>query len=78
MDMTKELHAIDYIKSGKIEFIQGNVTSDLAAIESKSFDIVIAMDLIEHLPKSDGYKLLYEMERIARKACMIMTPNGFV
>ena len=78
MDIVSELNAVDLIKTGKIAFIQGNVTSDLAALENKSFDIVIAMDLLEHMPKSDGYKLLYEMERIARKASMIMTPNGFV
>jgi hypothetical protein len=32
--------------------------------------------MIEHLPKSDGSLLLYEMNRIARKAFAISCPNG--
>ena len=44
----------------------------------KSFDCVIALDLIEHLPKKDGLKLIKMMERIARKKVIIFTPNGFL
>lgn len=43
-----------------------------------SFDVVTAIDLIEHLSIAEGYKLLYEMERVARKSVLIYTPNGFV
>lgn len=44
----------------------------------KSFDAVLALDLIEHLQKSDGKKLLSKMEKIARKKVVILTPNGFI
>jgi hypothetical protein len=44
----------------------------------KSFDAVLALDLIEHLTKSEGEKLLTDMERIARKKVIIFTPNGFL
>jgi SAM-dependent methyltransferase len=43
-----------------------------------SFDCVIALDLIEHLSKEDGLKLLKKMETIARKKTIIFTPNGFL
>lgn len=42
------------------------------------FDAVVAYDLIEHLTKPDGFKLLDAMERIAGKKVIVLTPNGFV
>ncbi|MCX6777202.1 MAG: class I SAM-dependent methyltransferase [Candidatus Micrarchaeota archaeon] len=42
----------------------------------KSFDIVLALDLIEHLTKKEGERLLREMERIAKKKVIVFTPNG--
>jgi len=45
---------------------------------SKSFDSVAALDLIEHLPKKDGFCLIEDMEEIARKKVIIFTPNGFI
>lgn len=43
----------------------------------KSFDAVIALDLIEHLKKKEGLKLLKKMEAVAKKKVIILTPNGF-
>ncbi len=43
-----------------------------------SFDCVIASDVIEHLSKKDGKKLLSLMETIAKKKVIIFTPNGFI
>ncbi|MCP3144174.1 class I SAM-dependent methyltransferase [Pyxidicoccus sp. QH1ED-7-1] len=44
----------------------------------KSFDAVIALDVIEHFEKPDGFKLLEMMESLARKRVIIFTPNGFL
>jgi len=44
----------------------------------KSFDAVLALDLIEHLPKQKGRLLIDKMEKVARKKVIIFTPNGFV
>ena len=46
--------------------------------EPGSFDCVMALDVIEHLKKEDGYRLLEMMEKIARKKVLIFTPNGFL
>ncbi len=46
--------------------------------QEKSFDCVCAFDVIEHLAKEDGLKLINSMERIARKKVIISTPNGFL
>lgn len=60
------------------EYIHGELLTSLAKLSSKSYDIAIAMDVIEHFDKSDGWKLWNEMERIARKRVIIFTPNGFL
>jgi SAM-dependent methyltransferase len=41
----------------------------------RSFDTVIATELIEHLPKEQGLTLLGEIERVARKAVILSTPT---
>jgi SAM-dependent methyltransferase len=43
-----------------------------------SFDCVVALDLIEHLDKKDGHRLIRLMDRIASKKVVIFTPNGFL
>lgn len=63
---------------GSITKIQGIIPSSLSLMPSNSFDVVIALDLIEHLSKSDGYLLLYEMDRISSSLQIVLTPNGFV
>lgn len=44
--------------------------------QPNSVDIVLASDLIEHLPKPQGYELMEKMETIARHKVIIFTPNG--
>jgi len=43
-----------------------------------SFDCVVALDLIEHLTKEEGNKLIEMMEVIAKKKVIIFTPNRFL
>jgi hypothetical protein len=47
-------------------------------IQPRSYDAVVAFDLIEHLCKEDGVALLAMMERIARDRVVLFTPNGFL
>lgn len=42
------------------------------------FEACIALDLIEHLPKREGKRLLEDMERVASKRVILFTPNGFL
>jgi SAM-dependent methyltransferase len=55
-----------------------DVRSIASHFEPRSFDCVIALDLIEHLTRTDGERLLDGMERIARKRVIVFTPNGFL
>lgn len=43
-----------------------------------AFDGAIALDVLEHLEKEDGLRLIGEMERVSRIRCVIFTPNGFL
>lgn len=47
-------------------------------LPKKSFDAVIALDVIEHLEKKEGFKLIRLMEHFAVKKVILLTPNGFV
>lgn len=47
-------------------------------LPDKSFDAVLAHQVIEHLNKKDALKLLNKLEKIARHKVIISTPNGYV
>lgn len=44
----------------------------------RSFDCVVAFDLIEHLEKADGHSVLDAMESVASKKVIVFTPNKFL
>lgn len=46
--------------------------------EPKSFDAVIMIDVLEHLEKGQGRKLLEKVEKWARKKVIVSTPNGYL
>jgi len=43
-----------------------------------SYDVVTALDVIEHLERPDGERLLGAMEHVASRKVIVFTPNGFV
>lgn len=60
------------------KYLHKNILEVKKDFKKSSFDAVIALDVIEHLPKKDGYKLLKLMEHLASKRVVLLTPNGFV
>lgn len=46
--------------------------------ERSSFDAVVALDVIEHLEREDGLRLIEKMKFVAAKRIVINTPNGFI
>jgi hypothetical protein len=62
----------------QVNRIEGVLPEVLKSLAENSYDLVVAIDLIEHLDKSQGYHLLYEIDRISDLASLIFTPNGFV
>lgn len=67
-------------KKNKIhdKYVIDNIENIDKYYKNRSFDAVIAMDVIEHFEKNDALKLLKKMEKIARKKIIILTPNGFL
>jgi SAM-dependent methyltransferase len=59
------------------DYLKAEVLEIGARLSDESFDCVLASDLIEHLEKEDGLKLLQMMEKIAKKRVIVFTPNGF-
>ncbi len=58
------------------QYIKEDVTK--VDFKPKSFDAVIMIDVLEHLTKEDGQKMLKKMENWAKKKVIVFTPNGFV
>ena len=58
------------------EVIHADVTG--VDFPAKSFDAVVLLDVIEHLPKEEGERLIARMETWARKKVIVFTPNGFL
>lgn len=46
--------------------------------QPQSFDLVLALDIIEHLEKAEALALIADCERIARDAVILETPLGYV
>jgi 2-polyprenyl-3-methyl-5-hydroxy-6-metoxy-1,4-benzoquinol methylase len=46
--------------------------------EPKSYDAVVMVEVIEHLTKEEGLRILEKAEKWARKKVIITTPNGFI
>jgi 2-polyprenyl-3-methyl-5-hydroxy-6-metoxy-1,4-benzoquinol methylase len=60
------------------DYVLANVLEIGAKFAPVSFDCITLLEVIEHLSRADGEKLLDQCERIARKKVIVSTPNGFV
>lgn len=72
--------AIEAAKAAKThsKFEMGDIRNLTNVFPKKSFDACIALDVIEHLPKEDGFKLIESMQAVAKKRIIFLTPNGFL
>lgn len=51
--------------------------TELGRFVDDSYDVVISLDVIEHLEKQVGFDAITHMKRIARRKVIIYTPNEF-
>ena len=71
VDRAKQLKTHD-------EMVHGDVRELDRYFRPKQFDACVALDVIEHLAKPDGVKLMRDMEKIAAKKVIFFTPCGFL
>lgn len=58
--------------------IIGEALESLAPMASDSYEVLLAVDILEHFETAAGKQLLAEMRRIASKAVLISTPKKFI
>ena len=70
-----------YIQKSKEKGIHNKyINADIRKVdfEPNSFDVVMCIDVLEHLTKEEGEDLIKRMEKWASKKVIIFTPNGHV
>jgi hypothetical protein len=60
------------------QLVQCDVRELAKHFQPRQFDACVALDVIEHLDKRDGLKLIEDLEKIARKRVVLFTPSGFL
>lgn len=60
------------------EYLFRDVRQIRELLGSRTFDACVALDVIEHLEKKDGLRMLESMEQLATRRVIIFTPNGFI
>jgi SAM-dependent methyltransferase len=74
-------HYEPYISRSRSQSIHNfYILSDATALpfETNSFDCALATEVLEHLHKQEGLRMIEEMERVAKKKILLTTPNGFL
>jgi hypothetical protein len=60
------------------EITVGDVRKMDGLFKPGQFDACIALDVIEHLPKEEGLKMMRDMEAISARKTVFLTPSGFL
>jgi SAM-dependent methyltransferase len=65
----------DYVYN---QIFVGDALDVLPILASKSYDFVLAIDILEHFTEIQGEQFLTELRRIARRAVLLSTPKQFI
>lgn len=61
-----------------LSLVHMDALSFLSLCGNSSAGVVCVLDLIEHLQKENGFALIEEMKRVARRSVILYTPLGFL
>lgn len=67
-----------FINQHNFLIAKGSWQETLKLLLDLSVDSIFLLDIIEHLEKEEGRRLLIECERLARKQIVLFTPLGFM
>lgn len=56
----------------------GEALKLLPSLEDKTYDLVLAIDILEHFDKEQGVVFLKECQRVCRGSVLVSTPKEFV
>lgn len=56
----------------------GEALEFLLTLEDKMYDLVLAIDILEHFDKEQGVVFLRECQRVCKDSVLISTPKEFV
>jgi hypothetical protein len=62
----------------KIHTLYINSKIEDTTFDDKSFDAVVLLEVLEHMDKESGEKVINMAKRIAKKKVILSTPNGFI
>lgn len=71
IQVSKKNHYHDFYRLGDVRKLS-------KFYKTKSFDTLVSIDVIEHLTKSESLRMISQMEKIARKKVILMTPRGYI
>ena len=74
-------HLQDKVKDERTKqyvFIKAEWSEIIKILSPKSVDTIFLLDVIEHIEKEQGKRLLAASEKIARRQIVVFTPLGFV
>jgi len=66
-----------YVKDNEARFYCEDAINWCARQKPGSFDLVLLIDVIEHLRKREGDRLLEAAKQVARRRVILYTPEGF-
>lgn len=61
-----------------VKVVEGEWQDALYLFAPRSFDHITILDVIEHLPKDEGLRLLTATLELARESVTVFTPYGFM
>jgi len=73
-----DINFLNLNKKKGITYIEGDVRNIENLFKENSIDIIIAIDLVEHLSKSDSILFIKKIKKICKRKVIIYTPNGFL
>ncbi|TXI17957.1 MAG: class I SAM-dependent methyltransferase [Nitrosomonas sp.] len=56
----------------------GDALELLPTLSGRSYDLVLAIDILEHFDKEEGYVFLQECQRVCRGFVLVSTPREFI
>lgn len=77
IDLFKKSIQISKKAKNHDKYVIGDIRKLSTFFPKKSYDTVIALDVVEHLTKKEAKAMISQMENIAKKRVVILTPNGF-